>query len=118
MSEDANPPLARKAEKSAPLIPGVGVGAFGLGDDGEGLEIGQAMEGDRLGEREEELPRLEDLHGEHRPPGESIDRPLEDVGLLLELGVLQIEIGGRRGRSGVVGGGLRAVNAEGAVGAG
>ena len=118
MSEDANPPLARKAEKSAPLIPGVGVGALGLGDHGEGLEIGEAVKGDRFREREEELPRLEDLHGEHRPPRESIDRPLEDVRLLLQLGILQIEIGGRRRRSGVVGGGLRAVNAEGTVGAG
>lgn len=118
MSEDANPLLPRKAQKSTPLIPGVGVGSLGFRDHGQSLEIGQAMKGDRLRKREEELPRLEDLHRQHRLFRKSIDRPLEYIRLLLQLRVLRIEIGGRRRRSGVAGGGLGAVNAEGAVGAG
>ena len=84
MSEDADALLASEAEEAAAIVPIKGVGALGLGDDGEGLEGREAVEGDGFGEREEELPGVEDLHGDERPPGETGEGLPERVRFLVE----------------------------------
>lgn len=85
MPENANSLLAREAQKPAPLIPRVRVRALGFRNHGQRLKIGEPVKGDGLGEREQELARLEDLHCEHRFLREAIDCAFDDVGLLLEL---------------------------------
>lgn len=111
MPENADLLLAREAEEAAAVVPGVHIGALGLGDDGDGAEIGEAVKRYRFGEGEEDVSGFEDLEREERLLGEAGEVALEGVGLLLEgLGVV---VGGR----GAGAGGIRSVDFEGSVGA-
>ena len=109
MSEDADALLAGEAEEAAAVVPGEGIGALGLGDDGDGLERREPVEGDGFGEGEEELPRLEHLHGDEGLPGEAGEALLQRVGFLAKRRVM-IGLG--------LGLGLGSVDAERSIGAG
>lgn len=123
MAENRDPLLPGEAEVASPLVPGAHIGAPGLGEDGDGLQIGEPVEGDGLGQRQEQLPRGQRLHVQEGPLGESGDMAVQRVRLLPELGAgvggggRGRPVGGRRRRGRGGGGGIGAVDAEGAVGA-
>lgn len=120
MSEDTDLLLPRKAKEPSPFIPGVHIRAFSFREHGNGLQIGKPMEGDRLGEREEQLPRVQHLHGDERFPGEASHVPLERIGGPPKVGGggRCVEVGGRRAVGGGEGdGGVGAIDPEGSVGA-
>lgn len=96
MSENTDPLLPREAEKASAIVPGIGVRAFGLGEDSQGFEIGKLVERDGLGEREQKLSRLEDLHGNQWSPREPLHVSLQCVRFLAEVESRAVVVIGRR----------------------
>lgn len=116
MSENTDPLLPSEAQEASPIVPGIRVGAFGLGEDGDGLQIGKAVDGNGLRQAEKELSRLQDLHGNQRLPREPNHVLHQNVRLLPELLRRRMEIGRRRA-VGIGSSGFRGVDSERSVGA-
>lgn len=62
VSENTDPLLLGEAQEASPIVPGVDIGALGLGDHGDGRQIRESVKRYRFGERKKELSRLQDLH--------------------------------------------------------
>lgn len=114
MSENTDPLLLREAEEPPPIVPAIGVCAFRLRYDGNGLQIGKPVESDRLRQAHKELSRFQDLHRNQRLPREPYHVPHQYVRFLTKLQSLRMVIGGRRT---VRTGRFRSVDAERSIGA-
>lgn len=119
MPENTDPLLPGEAEEPSPLVPRAHIGTSRLRKDGHGLQSGEPVKRDRLGQRQEQLPRGEHLHGQEGPLREARDVPQQHVRLLPEprAGVGRRRPVGRRGGGGGGGGVIGAVDAEGSIGA-
>lgn len=125
MPENTDILLPGEAEEASLVVPRARIGTSRLRQDGHGRQIGEPVKRNRLGQREEQLPRGQHLHRQEGPLREAVEIPLQHV---RHHPVLRAGVGrgrGRRRRVGLPAGRRKAdqagrpgaVDAEGSVGA-